>query len=844
MKAVIMAGGFGTRMRPLTCNIPKPMVPVANKPIMAHIVDLLRKHGFPDILSILYYQPEVIEGYFRDGTEFSVKMRYIGAEEDLGTAGSVKNAQIQMPQFFDETFIIISGDVLTDFDLSKAVEFHLKNRSKATIALTRVDNPLPFGVVITDSGHKIVKFLEKPTWGEVFSDTINTGIYILEPSVLEYIPPGSEFDFSKDLFPALMANSEPLFGYVADGYWKDVGDLEAYQDVHKDVLSGKVDIEIPGIRQKTIGKDIWVGSGSHLDKRAKLEGSVVIGGNCSLEAKSLIVNSVIGNNCIIEEDAKVINSVLWDGVKIGRKAQLSGENAVGHGTIIKSNAFIGLKAVISDGCSIGSGSSISSNVKLWPHKAVEDGAVLNSSLIWGERWSKSLFGTYGVTGLAGSEITPEFAAKLGAAYGASLRKGFYVSVSRDNHRASRMIARAMISGVMSTGINLHDLEVTPAPVAKFVIESFKEGGGFHVKRSPFDPDSIDIKFFEPDGMNISTSKEKTIERLFFREDFPRARLDETGTLEFPSRIIEYYRERFLNYIDSEVIRRKRLKVVVDYAYGSASTILPSIFGALDCEVVSLNAFMDEAKLTQTLEERENALKQISNIVVTLKADAGFMLDAGAELLFLVDERGRVLSGDQALSLVSLLTLKSDKSKSAAKRQIAVTITATKAIDEIAKKFRGEVIRTKTNPRSMMEIAKQPDIRFVGSRKGGYIFPEFYPVFDGMMSLVKIMEMMASLEVKLGEELDAIPAYHMVREHVPCPWELKGAIMRNLIETSTSKGMPVELIDGVKVSFGSDWAIIIPDGDRPLFHVNAESDDEKRAKELVNEYMEKIREWQR
>lgn len=280
--------------------------------------------------------------------------------------------------------------------------------------------------------------------------------------------------------------------------------------------------------------------------------------------------------------------------------------------------------------------------------------------------------------------------------------------------------------------------------------------------------------------------------------------------------------------------------MVDYAYGSASTILPSIFGALDCQIVSLNAFMDETKLTQTLKERENALKQISNIVITLKADAGFMLDSGSELLFLVDEKGRILSGDQALALTSLLTLKSDKST--AKRKIAATITATRSIDEIAKKFKGEVIRTKTNPRSMMEVARQLDISFVGSRKGGYIFPEFYPVFDGMMSLVKIMEMMANLEVKLGDELDSIPTFRMVRDHVPCPWELKGAIMRNLIEES--KGMTVELIDGVKISFGSDWAIIIPDGDKPLFHVNAESDDENRANEIVNEYTKKIREWQK
>jgi len=836
MKAVIMAGGFGTRMRPLTYNIPKPMVPIANRPIMEHIVTLLKKHGFEEMLSILYYQPEIIENYFGDGSDFGVRMGYIRAEEDLGTAGSVRNAHIHLPDFFDETFIIISGDLLTDFDLTGIVQFHKDKGAKVTLALTRVDDPRPYGVVITDEEGRITRFLEKPTWGEVFSDTINTGIYVLEPEVMEYIPPETEFDFSNDLFPLLMERGEPLFGFVAEGYWRDIGDLESYLQAHKDVLSGKVEIEISGERQKTIGRDIWIGEGTKVSRKAELEGAVVIGRNCRIDDGVYIRNSVIGDNCIVEEDARIVDSVIWDNVYIGSMAELR-ENIIGSRTIIKHKAFIDLRAVISDNCVVGAGSRIRANLKLWPHKVVEDGATLTTSLVWGDRWAKSLFGSFGVTGVAGAELTPEIAARLGASYGASLRKGSYVVASRDNCRASRMIGRAIIAGLMSTGVNIYDLEEIPEPVARFATNALKSSGGFHVRRSPFDPDVLDIKFFESNGMDIRVAHEKTVERLFFREDFRRVPVAETGNLEFPSRIYEYYREAFLNYIDQEVFGERSPKIVMDYAHSTAVTILPSILGELNINAVSLNAFMDESKLTRSETEIEEALKQLSDIVVTLKSDVGFMLNPAAERLFLVDERGRILSGNEALAAVVMLIL-----KTGAKGKIAVSVTASRAIDVIASQHGVEVIRTKTNPRSQMEMAMLPDIAFVGSRRGNYIFPEFYPVFDAMLALVKILEMMYRLEVKLGDLIDEIPRFHMIRERVPCPWELKGTIMRNLIEET--KGENVELIDGVKVNYEDGWIVIIPDPDRPIFHITAESEDKGKAEKLAASFADKIREWQR
>lgn len=307
MKVVIMAGGFGTRLRPLTQSLPKPMVPVANRPMLHHIINLLKNHKLTDYITLLYFQPEEIKNYFKDGAEFGVRIRHLLAEDDLGTAGAVKNAE----RFFDgQRVLVISGDVLTDFDLSAAVAFHKEKSALATIVLTRLENPLAYGVVITDDQGRITRFLEKPTWGEVFSDTVNTGIYILEPEVFTRVPAEKNFDFSQNLFPLLLAEQAPLYGYVAEGYWRDIGNLSEYRKSHLDILAGKVNIETDYNRLHRQDATIWFGKDFHVDESAEFRGSVIIGDGATVAAKAFISNSVIGDRCQIGEDARIENSVI------------------------------------------------------------------------------------------------------------------------------------------------------------------------------------------------------------------------------------------------------------------------------------------------------------------------------------------------------------------------------------------------------------------------------------------------------------------------------------------------------------------------------------------------------
>src|SRR5271155_4599495 len=221
MKAVIMAGGEGTRLRPLTSNQPKPMLPMANRPMMEHVITLLRQHGFEEIVVTVAFMANALRTYFGDGSEFGVRRVYAPESPPLGTAGSVRNARDEL----DERFLVLSGDVLTDIDLAQVVDFHDARGGLATLALKAVENPLEFGIVITRDDGSIERFLEKPTWGQVFSDTINTGIYVLEPEIFDFIPDGRPVDFSEEVFPAVLDAGRPLFGAVTDGYWEDVGTL-------------------------------------------------------------------------------------------------------------------------------------------------------------------------------------------------------------------------------------------------------------------------------------------------------------------------------------------------------------------------------------------------------------------------------------------------------------------------------------------------------------------------------------------------------------------------------------------------------------------------------------------
>jgi mannose-1-phosphate guanylyltransferase/phosphomannomutase len=565
MKAVVMAGGEGSRLRPLTIGRPKPMVPMVSKPVMAHILDLLKRHGITEVIVTLHFMPDVIQSYFGDGQSLGMNIRYAIEESPLGTAGSVKNAR----KYLDEPFLIISGDAVTDINLQDVIAFHQEKQAEATLTLFRVPNPLEYGVIITDPAGKIVQFLEKPSWGEVISDTVNTGIYVIDPSVLKLIEDGVRTDWSKDVFPQMLEKGHALYGYVAQGSWTDVGDITEYMRASADVLHHRVQTEELG---RHIGGDIWCGEGVEIAPDAQLYGPIFLGEEVKIKGGVIIHGpTVVRDYTIVDNRAHIDRSIIWRNCYIGEGAEIRGA-IVGRRCTVKSKAVLFEGVVLGDNSIVGEGAALHTNVKIWPDKEIEPGAIIKTSIIWGARGRRVLFGRFGVTGVVNVDLTPEFAAKLGAAFGATLPKGSTVTINRDPHRSPRMIKRAVISGLPSAGIHASDLRSMPIPVARYYTKVTGAAGGVHVRLSPFDQRVVDIRFYDGQGRNLSKNAERGIERVFFREDFRRVYLNEIGTIDYAPQVIETYTEGFLATVNADAIRQARFKIVADYAYAPTSEV--------------------------------------------------------------------------------------------------------------------------------------------------------------------------------------------------------------------------------------------------------------------------------
>ena len=830
MRAVLMAGGSGTRLRPLTCDLPKPMVPILNRPIAEHIINLLKRHQITEVVATLHYLPDVMRDYFQDGADFGVQMTY-AVEEDqpLGTAGCVKN----IAELLDETFLVISGDSITDFDLTAAIEFHKSNKSKATLILTRVPNPVEFGVVITDEQMRIRRFLEKPSTSEIFSDTVNTGTYILDPSVLDYLPVNEECDFSKDLFPLLLEKDEPMYGYIADGYWCDVGHLDAYREAQYDALHQAVKIDYPYQEQKP---GLWIGQNTFIDPTAKIETPALIGSNCRIGPRVTIeAGTVIGDNVTVAADADLKRPILWNGAIIGEEAHLRA-CVICRGTRVDRRAHVLEGAVVGPLSTVGEEAQVSPGVRVWPSKKIESGATLNINLIWGHTAHRNLFGQRGVQGLANIDITPEFAVKLGAAYGSTLKPGSQVAISRDQRSISRMVSRALIAGLMSVGINIQNLEATAIPLSRMVIPTLSVAGGIHVRVHPDRPDYIVIEIFDSQGINISKGQEKKIEGAYSKEDLRRSQIHEIGNVGYPSQVIELYSTGFEKNLNIEAIRHSSSKVVIDYAYSVSGAVLPILLAKFGCDAVVLNASLNQASLSTV--EREALLSQLGHVVEALRANFGVQVSANGEQLILVDEAGLPIRGEMLTALMTSIMLTAYPRSS-----VVVPVQASSAVERIARLHDGKVIRTKANPTALMEASQaNPNVVLGGSGEMGFIFPQLHPGFDAMFCIAKLIEMLTVQERSLAQIRTELPRVTHRTYTVRCPWTVKGSLMRHLVETHSNENL--ELIDGVKIvnHHNDSWVLILPDAGEPLVHIFANSDDRAWVDDNLRKYRSYVQEF--
>jgi len=493
--------------------------------------------------------------------------------------------------------------------------------------------------------------------------------------------------------------------------------------------------------------------------------------------------------------------------------------------------------VVADDTSIGEDSYFKRDVKVWPRKVIESGSTVTDNLIWGERWKKSLFEGEMIKGLSNIELTPEFVAKLGCAYGTSLPKGSHVLVGRDSTLSSRMLKRSFLGGILSAGVNVRDIRMISLPILRYKLRTFGEVGGVHFRQSLEDPAITEIVFLDADGLDFSSSMGKNVERIFYKENFRRAHYQEPGGITELPQVVDFYREGFFRGLDQQLIRSAQPKVVIDFNHSVAGQILPQILNDLGVEVIGLNTYLDESRGSKSADEKPHSLQQLSKIVLTLEAQAGFWLDPTAEEVMLIDETGKVYPPEEQLPLMVSLML-----RSGARGSFAVPVSAPSVIEQLAGENGCAVRRTKSAERSMIETAVSPEVIMAGTMGGRFAFPKFQAAFDGMFTVAKTIELTAAARLPLSKVLADVPRSTFLQGKVPCVWEKKGGIMRKMSEDSLEK--EASFIDGIKVSYGENWVLVLPDQYQPVVHVVAEGKDPKAAHRLLDEYMQKVEKWKK
>jgi len=832
MKAVVMAGGFGTRIQPLTNSRPKPMLPIINKPMMEHTMMTLKDLGITEFIVLLYFKPEVIQDYFGDGSDFGIKITYVVPDNDYGTAGAVKLAEEYIG---DDNFIIISGDLVTDFDFQKIFDYHAQKQSKLTITLTSVDNPLEFGVVIANEEGKIEKFLEKPSWGEVFSDTINTGIYIIEPEILKYIPKNENFDFAKDLFPRLMREGIDLTAGYAEGYWRDVGNPESYRDVYDDILTGKVNFTIDGTVTNYPDGVLYSDGSYELDKTVDIIGTVVLGKNVVLEKGVSLKNVVIGDNVTIGQDSKIRNTVMWNDVNIDRNAMLDGcvicnNNQMGKNVTVKAGM------ILAEGCEIGQLVTVEKDVTIWSDKVIEDASIISNSLILGSKYKNSIFEDGMVVGQSNVELSCEMATKLAEAFGVQLPVGSTVLVSRDYHKNSRMLKRAFLGGLLSAGINVIDYRDIPSSVLRCNLSSHDEyTAGVHFRQKIDDPTSTVITFYNHEALRLNTDVSKKIEKAFFKETFRRVDYSKIGQIEESNHEQEYhvYKKEMEALLKAHQFKCVDCRIAVDMMHGMASEVFPDILNEIGVDNIIFNAHPDVHRLANIKTLTKRSIDDMSAVIQALKLDAGFMLYPYGQRLDIVCDKGTVLNKQESLYLVLLLLNMEAKASGEKKRVFLPTWAADIVYFENLEISRGQYANFKAQQMKKYDL--------VATGEGNFAFTEFATHRDSMYATLKIVEMMLNQNVKLSTLIDSLPRFYYNSTQVDCSQALKGKMMRMFLEDA--KGKKSSTLDGVKIWLDSnDWILMIPDQYNDSLNLYIQAQTDEKGEEILETYRQKIKAW--
>ena len=657
MKAVILAGGEGSRLRPLTIGRPKPMAPLLGKPVLGHILDLLRRHGVTQVALTLRTLPAAITDHFGDGAEYGVKLTYFVEQEPLGTAGGVRQC---LDFLGEEDFLVLSGDGVCDLDLGAFMALHQSRGSAASLALCRRSEPLEYGLVRTDDAGRVLGFVEKPGWGQVDTELVNTGIYLLSRRCMEQVPAGVEYDFGRDLFPALLQRGEALYGWEVPGYWQDMGDCGAYLAANLDALAGQVALDAGTGRTRApagveVREPVWIGERTQLAPGCVVGPYAVIGEGSTLGTGAVVERSVV-LGASVGEGAEVTGAILCPGAAVHRRAM------VGAGAVLGDGAVVGAEAIVAPG------------VKLWPRCRVEEGERATASRLTAGAAGPLHFSHGGaLRGTVGEQVSAETLLTLGALLG----EGGQVAIGWAGGSAAGMLARAASCGVSTAGGEslFHD-GACPAAGAWL-------GKYYGLPASLFvqvDDDLAELRIFGPDGLPLPRERQRKLEGALLRGETARVPAPRMGSAQTITGVGPGYAEETARAARLGGLPLRRLRVWVEPGEG-ANDALARALGALGCQVSR----------------------------GTGRGEVTFRADWGGFRLLTWDETGRPISPDRLLVLLTRIEMEQGR------RRLALPGWAPAAAEEVAASFGGGVLRLGRDGEEAMTLwREQPWFRDAAS----------------------------------------------------------------------------------------------------------------------------------
>lgn len=787
MKAVILAGGDGKRLRPITCTMPKPMVPLLNKPTIFYTLDLLKKHNINEAVITLGYMGNAIREAVGNGERWGLNVTYSDPPKRLGTAGSVREAIDKI----DGEVIVLSGDGITDADLSSAIAAHRKAEACVTVMLYHVSEPSEYGIAVSDKDGFIRKFIEKPEKSEVFSDRANTGIYILSEKAISMIPEDTEYDFSKDLFPNLLSNGEKLLGFDLSGYWCDVGDISELKRAQRDMLDGRIAFETNALNNY----GIFIEEGAIVSPEAIVSSPCYIGKNAEIGSRAIIEEySVISDGAKIMEGASVKRSVVMKNAIVRRFSEL-------RGTVVCEDADIDTRNLLLEGSVIGAGTvteknvTVAQNVLVWPEKRIPQGTNCIHDVVWGGGQRLRIDGPV-ISGYADKELTPETVLKLAAAFAHGMKINSAAGIATDGSAVSVMLKQAAVSGIISQGVDAVTTDNISRSALGYMIRNSGLSGGIYFESDALER-MISIRFYGTNGAEADPSLVRSIEKALSSGEVKPTTSSEIGIIRNNAGLgMEY--EAFLTRIsDTESMRDHCGKLIINAPRRISDTV---------------------ARIMLKLGWTVDTVSELKKLIPTHNSDAiSVLVDKDERVSLYVQGVGAVEQEHVLAVIVSALGIKK-------------AFLPSDMDEELLRYISDKGVKTVSAP---IDPAKR---RSKGMQEGLYE-PRILEPEAMIISLCELFSK-GSLKKRLSE----LPASYRRSNEVKVDKCDFGRMLRSVIENEFDHVS--DMVDGVRLKFDSGWVTVRPSSKGSTIRIVAGSRDSEYSKELCDVYSEKLRKIQR